>query len=143
MFGFGKKKKQDEFINILADMGNITKSEAESYFSKNSKRIDDAFARGLDPFACVIYIAEANMERIHDAHAIDEPELVADVPDFLLLVALQGINAMQAANVPSAQIDFNFRYWNKVIDLPIEKNKPEFTYGDRLQILVDNLNKSN
>ena len=141
MFGFGKKKLQAEFVEILAGLGNISETQAQRYFENNSKFINESFSRGLDAFACVAYVAEWNMEKIHDAHAIDDLSLIADVPDFLLLVALQAMKAMQAANVPSEQLNYNFRYWDLVIKIPVDAEKPEFTYGDKLHELVDALNK--
>ena len=64
MFVFGKKKKLEEFVQHLADLGNISIEEAQEYCVKNRALILNAFSRGLDPFSGVAYISEINMEKI-------------------------------------------------------------------------------
>ena len=136
MFGFGNKKKQKEFIEILSDLGNINKAEAQRYFDNNASFINKSFSRGLDPFSAVAYVAESSMERIDAAHTIGDLSLIEDIPDYLLLVALQAVSIMKNANISSDQLDYNFKYWNRVLALPIDPKKPEFKYDNRLKELV-------
>mgnify|MGYP006087281663 CR=1 FL=1 len=136
MFVFGNKKKQEEFIETLSDLGNITKAEAQRYFDNNASFINKSFSRGLDPFSAVAYVAESSMERIDAAHTIGDLSLIEDIPDYLLLVALQAVSIMKNANISSDQLDYNFKYWNRVLALPIDPKKPEFKYDNRLKELV-------
>jgi len=140
VFVFGKKKKLEEFVQHLADLGNISIEEAQEYCVKNRALILNAFSRGLDPFSGVAYISEINMEKIHTAHALGEHSAASVFHHYWLLVSLQCVKLMQKANVPTTQLDFNFRYWCLVLQLPINPNKPKFTYDDRLEELVNNLN---
>jgi len=39
MFGFGKKKKLDEFTTMLAEFANISEKEARAYVDKNQIRL--------------------------------------------------------------------------------------------------------
>ena len=137
MFGFGKKKKLEEFAKLLSELGDITQQAADKYVADNEIEIQAAFKRGLNPFASLAYIADNQMERISNAHHLGELHLAKNIDDFWLLVALNCVVAMQSAGVPSEQLNFNFKYWNKVIEMPIDPASGEFTYGDRLQLLVD------
>ena len=72
MFGFGKKKKLEEFAKLLSELGDITQQEADKYVADNEIEIQAAFKRGLNPFASLAYIAENQMERISNAHYLGE-----------------------------------------------------------------------
>ena len=48
MFGFGKKKKLDEFTAMLAEFGNISKKDAQAYVDKNQNEIKAALAAPED-----------------------------------------------------------------------------------------------
>ena len=143
MFGFGKKKKRNEFIEILSSLGNVSSDEADRFFSSHESLITNSFSRGLDPWGAVVYVAEKSMEKIHAAHHLKDLSLIADIPDYLLLVSLRAIKAQQKANVPSDQLNYNHKYWLQVIELPINPDEPGFTYGDRLEQLVDEFNSKN
>ena len=137
VFGFGKKKKLEEFAKLLSELGDITQKAADKYVADNEIEIQAAFKRGLNPFASVAYISDNQMERISNAHHLGELHLAKNIDDFWLLVALNCVVAMESAGVPSEQLNFNFKYWNKVIEMPIDPVGDDFTYGDRLQQLVD------
>jgi len=137
MFGFGKKKKLDEFTAMLAEFGNISEKEARAYVDKNQIEIKAAFGRGLDATGALMYISDNQMERIFAAHQIEELDLVKDIPDFWLLVCLQSVVAMEAAGISSEQLNFNFKYWNKVIKIETEG---VLTYDEKLKMLVEKLN---
>ena len=143
MFGLENKKKRSEFIQSLSELGNISEIEAERYYDKNESTIKQAFSRGLDSLSAVMYISENNMEKIQAAHHLGDLSLISDIPDYFLLVSLSSLKAMQRANVPSNQLALMFNYWHHVVDLPINPKKPNFTYGDRLQGLVEDYNKVN
>ena len=84
MFGFGKKKKLQEFESILSQLGNITATRANQYVEDNRQKIMSAFSRGLDPLSAVGYIAETEMERLQIAHQLKEPELANELNIFCI-----------------------------------------------------------
>lgn len=136
---FGKKKKQErnkqEFVTMLAEMAGISEREATDYYIKNEGFIIQSYSRGLDTFGAIGHIANASMERICAAHEIDELDLVEDIPDFMLLVSLQVANSM-ADVVSEEELNANNAYWNAVIELKMDPENSDRTYGDRLHELV-------
>ena len=128
-------KRKAEFSKMLSEMAGISENQAQIYFEENIGIIKSSYARGLDTFGVICYISEKSMERIDAAHQINEMELVKDIPEFMLLVSLQAGKALSKV-LPPAEVNFNLKYWNAVLKLPLDRNNPTKTYGDRLHELV-------
>lgn len=137
MFGFGNKKRFAEFVEDLSSLGNISTERAREFVDENEQEIKAAFSRGLKPFDATIYLAEKQMERIYVAHAVNELHRIEKIEDYWLLVCLQAINAFSGAGVPSEQIDSNFKFWNRVVEISVENVE---VYGEKLKVLVQELN---
>ena len=139
LFGFGNKKKREEFTKFLAEVGNITLTEAEKFHDEHSGFSKQSYSRGLDPQGAVQYLSEKYMEKIHAGHHLGKLP-VHDIPDFLLLVGLRISLGWRAAGIPDDTINFNFNYLFQVLEFPMDPQNPDYTYGDRLQELVDEIN---
>ncbi|WP_445808958.1 hypothetical protein [Yoonia sp.] len=136
---FNKQKKLNvrkaEFCKLLRDFTGISEIEAQRYFELNLRFIEQSYERGLDTFGVLFYIAEKSMEKIHDAHYINQVHIVKDIPDYLLLVSLQA-GQMLIDKMPEDELSYNTKYWRAVLKLPIDPENPDRTYSDRLHELV-------
>ena len=135
------EKQRDEFATMLSQMVGITKEEALDYHDQNIGFISQSYKRGLDTFGAICHISEASMEKIYSAHQLNESWRVKDIPDYMLLAALRCAQEMSAAGTRE-QVDFNFRYWTAVLNLPIDPNESGKTYSDRLHELVAEYNEA-
>lgn len=136
MFGLGKNRKfLDEFSELLADMGNIDQSSSVAFTKEYKGWILQSKKRGLDAFGALWHIVSQSMERIDAAHQVNMLEEVRVVPDFMFLAGIKIAKAMEAeANVDNANLN---RYFFHVLELPVDPDKPEKTYSDMLQSLIE------
>lgn len=137
MFGFGRKRKLEEFAKKLSSLGDIPEQVALKYVEENKQEINAAFSRGLDPQLALLYIAENQMERIYVAHKINELHHIRNIQDYWLLVCLQYLLGWQKAGVSSEKIDANFNYFNKVLKIVVDD---VLIYDEKLMALTKALN---
>ena len=70
------------------------------------------------------------MERIFNARHLGELCLTKNIDDYWLLVVLNCVVAMESAGVSPEQLNFNFKYCNALVEMPIDPVSGDFTYGD-------------
>lgn len=137
MFGFGNKKFLSEISPIISDLGNIPLEEAESFVQGHENWILRSKNRSKgEPFTAVMDLASQAMERIDAIHQTEMFEELESIPEFFFLIAFKV--AYMTKDVPgNSQIN---NYFVAIQNYPVSQDKPNYTYKDLIQNLIDNDN---